>query len=91
MQVLEGGVTAVCVAHFLNQLFLQLRQAHQSEPILLFMDNASIHNTRLVTQVCAFHGVHVLFTAPYSPAMNPIEYTFATVKAKLKQAQPRTE
>ncbi len=47
-QVLEGGVTSVSVASFLHELLGQLRLSLGDKLVVLFMDNASIHNTQLV-------------------------------------------
>ncbi len=68
-----------------------MRQAEPERTMVLYMDNATIHFTKLVRQVCSFFGVSIIFTSPYSPATNPIEYSFATLKQKMRGFVPKTE
>jgi transposase len=45
------------------------------------MDNASIHHTERIEQMCRDTGVKL---PPYSPDLNPIEDFFAELKAFIK-------
>jgi transposase len=49
------------------------------------LDNASIHHDDEVVQLIESVGARVLFTAPYSPELNPIEYMSRKYKAMLKR------
>ena len=44
------------------------------------LDNASIHKTRRVREICQEKGYSLLFTPPYSPEFNPIELVFGVIK-----------
>ena len=52
---------------------------------VLIMDNASIHHSRRVKQMCAEAGVILVYLPPYSPDFNPIEEFFAEVKIFIRQ------
>jgi len=40
---------------------------------VLVMDNASIHHTKRIQQMCNNAGVKLVYLPPYSPNLNPIE------------------
>ena len=46
----------------------------------LILDNASIHRTQLVKSCCCSKSYQLLYTPPYTPEYNPIEYVFSVVK-----------
>jgi hypothetical protein len=48
------------------------------------MDNASIHHSEKVKQLCEDAGVKLLYLPPYSPTLNPIEEFFAELKTYIK-------
>jgi len=52
---------------------------------VVVMDNASIHHSDRVVELIESVGSIVLYLPPYSPDKNPIEFMFATYKAKLKK------
>ena len=63
---------------------------------IVIMDNASIHHAvieKMEDLAWEEKGAIILFTAPYSPDLNPIEYFFSVYKAYLKREhrRPREE
>jgi transposase len=52
---------------------------------VLVMDNASIHRSDKIQQMCDGAGVILLFLPPYSPDLNPIEEMFGELKTYIKQ------
>ena len=50
---------------------------------IVIMDNASIHTE--VTDLIEAAGAKLIYTAPYSPELNPIELMFGSYKASLKR------
>ena len=52
---------------------------------VLVLDNARVHNPTNIQTMCEAAGVHVVWTARYSPDLNPIEYFFRSYKSCLKR------
>lgn len=52
---------------------------------VVLMDNAIIHVSEIVLNAIARAGAILIFTAPYSPDKNPIEFNFSVYKAGLKR------
>ena len=49
------------------------------------MDNASVRKSAEVRVLCDEFGTHLEFLPPYSPDYNPIEESFAELKAWMKK------
>ena len=56
---------------------------------VFFMDNASIHTSNLFDE-SFLEDYRVLYNAPYSPHLNPIELAFGFMKREIRQAQPKS-
>ncbi|KAA6362844.1 MAG: hypothetical protein EZS28_041629 [Streblomastix strix] len=74
---------------FMNGLLLHLQQSALSsqctyEPMVFIMDNALIHHDISVLHLLQDNNHRVLYTAPYSCEINPIEYVFGIFKTLLK-------
>jgi transposase len=54
---------------------------------IVVMDNASTHMSRHVSKLIQATGAIILYTAPYSPDLNPIELGFNVYKSHLKRIQ----
>ena len=52
---------------------------------VVVMDNASIHMSEKVHDMIHGAGAYLLYTAPYSPDLNPIELAFNIYKSHLKR------
>ena len=52
---------------------------------VLIMDNASIHKSQRLKDLCEQHGVIIQYLPPYSPDLNPIESYFSKLKAWMKK------
>ena len=50
----------------------------------ILLDGASIHKSKKLSDILAEHGVTKIINVPYSPQFNPIEFTFNTLKLKIK-------
>jgi transposase len=83
-RVYPGSTDAATFEDFIDQLLHHCGK--WPEPIsVLVMDNASIHRSERLEQMCAEAGVGLLKLAPYSPDMNPIEELFAEIKTYIRQ------
>ena len=49
--------------------------------LVLILNNASIHKSAQLRELCKQHGVKLKFLPPYSPDYNPIKATFSNIKA----------
>jgi transposase InsO family protein len=65
---------------FEEKVLPQLRPAQ-----IVIMDNASIHGSDLVAQLCQDAGIQLEYLPPYSPDLNPIEESFNVLKAWVKR------
>jgi transposase len=54
------------------------------------LDNLAMHKQPDVRAAIEGIGAHLRFLPPYSPDFNPIELAFATLKAFLRAARPRS-
>jgi transposase len=52
---------------------------------VIVMDNAPIHHSESIRQLCADAGVILVYLPPYSPDYNPIEEFISEVKAFVKE------
>lgn len=83
-QIFEGTTNADIFESFIREVLDICRGWHGSTPVLV-MDNARIHRSPRVRQMCIDAGVELLYLPPYSPDFNPIEEFFAELKAFVRQ------
>ena len=50
----------------------------------ILMDGASIHKSKDISDLSKTHGITKIINVQYSPRFNPIEFTFSTLKHKIK-------
>lgn len=55
--------------------------------LVLILDNASIHKSARLRELCEQHGVELRFLPLYSPDYNLIEATFNDIKAWIRRNQ----
>ena len=60
---------------------------HLQPDSIIIMDNAAIHHNLgpEINQILAIRGLKIEYLPPYSPDFNPIETTFATLKAWVRR------
>lgn len=82
----RSGVVAheVRVGSFNQHSFSSFLQRLPSDRTLL-MDNASIHKTSLVHDTCRRSRIIPLYTPPYCPWFNPVEFAFSIVKRRFRK------
>ena len=88
-EIVQGAITKDLFLEFLrNKVMPHCHPYDPANPLLnsvLIMDNASIHKSAEVRALCDEFGVHLEFLPPYSPDYNPIEESFAELKAWMKK------
>jgi transposase len=57
---------------------------------IIVMDNLSSHKGERVRELIEERGCELIYLPPYSPDLNPIEETFAKLKALLRRAAARS-
>jgi transposase len=57
---------------------------------IVIMDNLASHKLAGVRQVIEARGARLLYLPPYSPDLNPIEQSFAKLKALIRKAAARS-
>jgi len=60
---------------------LSLMQPFPAPRSVIILDNARIHRNRELQELCTAAGVRVEYLPPYTPDFNPIEKSFAGLKA----------
>ena len=58
---------------------------YHNKKIVLFVDNCSVHHSKLVTTYVLETNFLLLFSIPYSPELNIIEYMFNIIKMEVKK------
>ena len=76
----KGGCNSIIFLDFLKSLDLP-------EYSVILMDNASIHRSKYITNYCKLKNIEILYTPPYSPWFNGIEYCFSIIKRYYYQNQ----
>jgi transposase len=56
---------------------------------IVVIDDLSAHKGERVRELIEERGCKLLYLAPYSPDLNPIEGTFSKIKGLLRRAQTR--
>jgi len=79
----EGGVDHNVFRIFLTSVFDTLRLRIGGEAVVVVMDNAPIHRTEGVQELIDGANHRLLFNAPWSCELNPIEYVFGLWKRRV--------
>ena len=80
--IFQGAITAEIMEEFLEKEVLPMLQPGYH---VLLMDNASIHRSPTIVQLCKDFGIHLEYLPPYSPDYNPIEKSFKVLKSWMKK------
>lgn len=86
MMVIEGGTTSDVFYEYAKQILIPNIEVGA----VVVLDNLSAHHTAKVRDLFDSHGIHLLYTPPYSPEWNPIEWAWSKVKTFLRQYAARS-
>jgi transposase len=83
----RGTVDADRFEEYLREFIVPVlgKAVNEEANSIVVMDNASIHNSEKVRDIIEETGAFLIYTAPYSPEYNPIEYMFGEYKKALKR------
>jgi len=87
VEIVKGSVNADAFTAF----FRTLAEKYKNEEVVFFMDNASVHKKEELYNGRGYEKHVILFNAPYSEEMNPIEMFFAQWKEKVDDRVKRWE
>jgi transposase len=82
--VFQGAFTSELMEEFLEYQVLPFCNPHPAPNSVIVLDNASIHRSARVRQLCEAAGVRLEYLPPYSPDYNPIEKSFKQLKGWIK-------
>lgn len=83
--IYQGSITAEIFELFVEQQVLPHCTPYPRPRSILVLDNASIHKSVRLRNLCEEYGILLVFLPPYSPDFNPIEATFKDLKAWVKR------
>lgn len=67
------------------QFLEELQEINAHQPLAVFMDNMTVHRSRLAWEKYKALNIEPIFNVPYSPQFNGIESVFSMVKADYKR------
>lgn len=88
--IVQGSITGEIFEAWLQHWLLPALHQRPGRSVVI-MDNASIHHGRQVEQVFRDAGIDFDYLPPYSPDFNPIEATFADMKAWMRRERQLME
>lgn len=83
---LEGAVDTLAFNAYINEVLA----AKLTKGDVVILDNLNVHKASQVEGVAADRGARVIWLAPYSPDMSPIEQCWSKIKQLLRAAKART-
>lgn len=69
---------------FLDETVDQLRADDENARVVIFLDNSTMHKTKLMQSWCRVKEVYSLFNAPHSSKSMLVEYLFEKVKREFR-------
>ena len=88
---IKGSCCSVAFFYFIRRLHMAVPefQAERAEDRpLIIIDNATVHRAKPLTRYCRIHKIQLLFTPPYHPMLNPVEFAFGVIKGHLSIGPP---
>jgi transposase len=84
--VLDGAMNGEAFRAYVEQILAPTL----SPGDIVVMDNLACHKVSGIRQAIEVCGASLLYLPPYSPDLNPIEHSFAKLKALIRKAAART-
>lgn len=83
---LEGAVDTLAFNAYINEVLAPTLDRGD----VVILDNLNVHKASQIEEVAAARGARVIWLAPYSPDMSPIEQCWSKIKQALRAAKART-
>lgn len=84
-EIYQGSYNTERFNQFIAERVLPLCNPFPAPHSVIVLDNASIHRSPELRAMCEVKGVRLEFLPPYSPDYNPIEESFAELKAWMRK------
>ena len=90
-RVYETSNNAETFWSFVNDTLITLevnekyKQKIQERKVIIFIDNAKIHYSKVVRAQFLKYKIEILYNVPYESSFNPIELVFRCIKSKVKK------
>ena len=81
MEIIRTHDFSINVEKF-KEYLIDLRNINKRRKLAIFMDQLNVHKSPKIRKLAIQLGVKLIFNAPYSPELNPIERVFALTKKK---------
>ncbi|MDG7037404.1 MAG: transposase [Nitrososphaerota archaeon] len=79
--VIMASSTSLNMIEFMKLIIKE----NPSSEIAIILDNAAIHHAKIVTTSLDGAPLHFIFHPPYSPDLNPIEFSRKDIKKELSR------
>lgn len=86
LMVVDGGTTKNVFQAYVKEVLLPTLQEGQ----IIILDNLSAHKNPEIIEMLGEAGVEVIYTPPYSPEWNPIEWAWSKIKSFLRTFAARS-
>ena len=85
----RGGKSVVkvgekCKKEDFLEFLKELRKANLHKIMIIILDNAKIHQAKIVQEYCQ-NQIILVYLPPYSPNLNPIEFMWKDLKKRLSE------
>lgn len=77
--------TTQCKKEDFLKFLEKVREKNPQAVLVIILDNARIHRAKVVKEFCELNQIVLVYLPPYSPNLNPIEFSWKDVKKKLSQ------
>ena len=80
--VVPKGLKSNDYVNFMDKMY---KNIEDKENKTFFIDNASIHQSKMAKKLYKKNKMHIIFNAPYHSEFNPIEYVFSMLRNEINR------
>ena len=72
-----------------EEYLTNLRAANGDDPIAIYLDNLGVHVSDRAKAKMREHNFQWIYSLPYEPELNPIEYVFSHIKRNFRNLRAK--